>query len=213
MVDWKKYFVVFLITALIFGLAFYLSDFLSNRKINKLQSLQEDVSLDILSSQTEFDLLAERSCESLGRSILASKLGELAEKIEFSERNIGKTSEVVRLKKQYSLFEIKDYLLMKRVLRRCNLPAYFVLYFYSNENCQDCEKEGFVLTALREKHPDLRVYSFDYDLDLGAIRALKDLYKIKPELPALVVNEKTFQGFQDMETLEKLLGFKQPKKK
>ena len=208
MIDWKKYLIVFLITALIFGLAFYLSDLLGARKIDQLQSLQDETAIEVLSSEIEFDLLSEKSCENLGQSVLSQKLGELAEKIEFSEANLGFAQQVLQLKKQYSLLEIKDYLLMKQVLRRCNLPIHFILYFYSNKDCADCTREGHVLTSLREEHPDLRVYSFDFDLDLGAIGALKELFNIKEPLPALVVNEKTYQGFQELEVLEKLIGFK-----
>ncbi|HXK35185.1 MAG TPA: hypothetical protein VJ103_01625 [Candidatus Paceibacterota bacterium] len=208
MIDWKKYLIVFIITAFIFGLAFYLSNRLSTRKIGELETLQTDISIDILSSEIEFDLLAEKSCDSLGKSVLTEKLGELGQKVEYSEANIGLTPNVLRLKKQYTLLEIKDYLLMKQVLRRCNLPAHFILYFYSNKNCFDCNKQGYVLTSLRETYPELRVYSFDFDLDLSAASALKETFGVKEPLPVLVINEKAVSGFQDEETLEKLLGFK-----
>jgi hypothetical protein len=45
---------------------------------------------------------------------------------------------------------------------------------------------GYVLTALRNKYPDLRVYSFDYHFDLGAIETLKSIFKVKDQLPALI---------------------------
>jgi glutaredoxin len=81
------------------------------------------------------------------------------------------------------------------------------LYFYTTaENCTECTKQGFVLTELRKKYPDLRVYSFDYNLDLSALRALIKIYKIEDtKLPALIVNEKNITGFSTVEEIEKIL--------
>jgi len=66
-----------------------------------------------------------------------------------------------------------------------------------------CEKESLVLTSLREKYPELRVYSFDYSIDLSAVKALLTIYKIKDtELPALILDDKLLTGFHDIEDLE-----------
>lgn len=207
MFDWKKYILVFFITLALFLSAFYLSDFFGNRKIEAVKSIQDKVAVDILSSETKFALLEELSCRDVDNTFLSRELGELAGKIEYSEQNIsGSPEEILSLKRYYSLLEIKDYLLMKKVRERCGLKSVFVLYFYSTqEDCVDCEKQGYVLTALREQYPDLRLYSFDYNLDLSAVQALISIYKIKPELPALVINGKVYNGFQSLENIEKNL--------
>ena len=86
------------------------------------------------------------------------------------------------------------------------VKSIFVFYFYSDKDrCEDCEKQGYVLTALREKYPDFRIYSFDYNLDLSAIQALVSIYKVKNELPAMVFNGKVYNGFQSVEDIEKNL--------
>jgi thioredoxin-like negative regulator of GroEL len=113
---------------------------------------------------------------------------------------------VAALKRYYSLLEIKDYLLMKRITERCKEASVFVLYFYGNADaCEDCDKQSYVLTALREKYPGLRVYSFDYNIDISAVQTLKSIYKVGDALPALVMNGKTFNGFQSVEDIEKNL--------
>ena len=61
---------------------------------------------------------------------------------------------------------------------------------------------GYVLTALRDKYPDLRVYSFDYHFDLGAIKTLISINKVKPQLPALIINGVPYYGFKTIEELE-----------
>ena len=211
--DWKKYFFVFIITAAIFGTALYFNNYFNDKRIQEIQSIQNAISTDILSSETQFSLLSELSCKDIGSSILSKELNTLADKIEYSEKNIGTDdNDVVQLKKYYSLLEIKDYLLMKRVSEQCGKKFVFVLYFYSNsDKCPDCEKAAYVLTYLREKYPQLRVYSFDYNLDLSAIKTIIALFKIKNDLPAVVLDEKVLNGFQDKDSLEKSLKEVYPK--
>lgn len=61
------------------------------------------------------------------------------------------------------------------------------------------------MTALRDKYPDLRVYSFDYHFDLGAIDTLVSIYKVKLDLPALIINGLTYYGFYSVEDLETMV--------
>jgi hypothetical protein len=92
---------------------------------------------------------------------------------------------------------------MKQITERCGQKSVFVLYFYRNDNCSDCAKQGYVLTSLREQYPNLRVYSFDYDVDLSAVKAMISIYKVPKDLPALVINGKVYSGFQSVEAVEK----------
>src|SRR5262249_51793466 len=80
-------------------------------------------------------------------------------------------------------------------------------YFYSNEKdkCPDCEKEGFVLTKLRQDYPELRVYSFDYNLDLSALQTLISIYEVKDEEPALLINEKAYYGFKSVDDIKEVI--------
>ena len=202
--DSRKYIVAFLITAFIFATAIFASNVLSNKKVEDVRAIENRVALDILSSETQFALLAETSCKDIGPGFLSKELGPLGEKLSYADNQTGfNTEDVESLKRSYFLLEIKDYLLMKRLTEKCNIKPTFILYFYSDEDrCEDCEKMGYVLTALRDKYPDLRVYSFDYHYDLGAIQTLKSIYKVKPELPALIINSVPYYGFKDIEELE-----------
>ncbi|OGI63724.1 hypothetical protein A2914_00925 [Candidatus Nomurabacteria bacterium RIFCSPLOWO2_01_FULL_41_21] len=207
-VDWKKYFIVFLITLTLFLSASYLSDYFSTKKINQLKLIQDEISLDILSSETQFALLSELSCKNVsGFSVLSDLLGELGAKLEWGESNLGKTEEVEYLRKYYSLLQIKDYLLMKQISSRCGFKYAFVLYFYTTaENCSECERQGLVLSRLKNKYPELRVYSFDFSTDLSAVEAMLAIYKIEDtKLPALVVEGDLYTGFQDIDKLEPLI--------
>ena len=203
-VDWKKYIIVFFITIGLFLSASYVSNYFADKKINQIKSIQDEIAVNILSSETQFSLLSELSCKNVSGSILSGELGELGRKLEWEEENSGATEEVSYLKKYYSLLQIKDYLLMKRISERCKVKSAFILYFYTTaENCSECEKESLVLSALRDKYPELRVYSFDYSTDLSAVKAMLEIYKIKDtELPALILSDELLTGFRSIEELE-----------
>lgn len=204
MVDSRKYLMAFLITAIIFGTAIVASNLLGNKKVEDVRAIENRVALDILSSETQFALLAETSCRDIGPGFLSKELGPLGEKLSYAENQTGfNADDVESLKRSYFLLEIKDYLLMKRLTEKCNQKTFFILYFYSTKDrCEDCEKMGYVLTALRDKYPELRVYSFDYYYDLGAIGTLTSIYKVKPNLPALIINGVSYYGFKTVEELE-----------
>lgn len=205
--DWKKYVIALFITLTIFGSVVYISTIIGNKRIAEVRAIQEKVTLDIASSETQFNLLRELSCNDIDNSILSSELNSLAERLTILEdsgrRN---TAEVLSLKNSYALLQIKDYLLSKEINKKCGLRPVTVLYFYSNEgDCPDCAKEGYVLTFLRTEYPQLRIYSFDYNSDLSAVRTLASLFKVQPPLPALVIKDKAYSGFQSVEQIEALL--------
>ncbi len=209
MIDTRKYIFTFVITAAIFATAFFASSFFSNKRVEDVKQIQDNIAIDILSSETQFDLLKEVPCANINDSVLSPELNALGDKLSHTESERGSTDEdIVYLKKYYSLLQIKDYILSKKLAVQCGAAKkpVFIIYFYSNKgDCEDCEKEGYVLTRLKEKYPELRVYSFDYNLDLSAIDSMKTIYKIESSLPSLVIEDKTYTGFKSVEDLEKLL--------
>jgi hypothetical protein len=209
MIDTKKYIFTFVITAAIFATAFFTSTFFSNKRVESVKSIQDNIAIDILSSETQFSLLGEVPCSNISDNILSPELSALGDKLSRTENERGSyDSDVVYLKKYYSLLQIKDYLLSKKLGDKCGAKKkpVFIIYFYSNKgDCADCQKEGFVLTRLKEIYPDLRVYSFDYNLSLAALDSMKTIYRIKSSLPALVIEDKTYIGYKSIEELEDLL--------
>jgi hypothetical protein len=206
--NWKVYVISFLITAALFGTAFYLASFFNAQRLADVRSTQDTIAVDILSQETQFDLLAEHSCSDISEnSVLSRELQPLGERLDYLERTRGTSDdELLRLKRYYSLLEIKDILLMEKVADKCHLKPVFILYFYSNAgDCKDCETQGYVLTALSEKYPTLRVYSFDYNLDLSALKTLISIHDVDTPLPALVIKNKVHNGFQGLEDIEKTL--------
>ncbi|MFA4975231.1 MAG: hypothetical protein WC839_04115, partial [Candidatus Paceibacterota bacterium] len=206
-IDWKKYLIVFLITVTLFLSASYIGNYFSNKKVDQLKLIQDKISIDILSSETQFSLLSELSCKNISDSVISGELGDLGSKLEWGQENLGMTDTVLYLKKYYSLLEIKDYLLTKNISTRCKTKSAFILYFYTTaENCSECEKQGLVLSALRDRYGELRVYSFDYSIDLSAVKSMLQIYKIEDtKLPALVIDEEVLTGFHGIDELESMI--------
>lgn len=205
--DWTKYIIVFFITGALFAIAGGLSNFFTDKKVENMRAIQDKIAIDILSSETQFSLLSDLSCEQDdGEENLSHELNDLAEKINYSETNLKGNNDVNELKRYYSILEIKDYLLTKKINQKCGGKLTPVLYFYTTaSNCTECIKQAFVLTELRAKYPSLRVYSFDYNLDLSALKALIRVYKIDDtKLPSLVINDKKYTGFKTVEEIEKI---------
>ncbi len=203
----KKYLFAFLITAVIFVLAFFSSNYLSEKRVSEMRSIQDQIAIDLQSSETQFDLLGQVSCQDLGNSALSKELNSIAEQLSYMEqtRGVG-DSEVQTLKQYYSILEIKDYILLQKIADKCDVKPIFILYFYSNKgDCPECEKTGYVLTQLRTDYPELRIYSFDYNLNMSALKTLISLYNVQNKLPAMLLNGKVYYGFQSMDDIGKII--------
>jgi thiol-disulfide isomerase/thioredoxin len=172
--------------------------------------MQDALAIDLLSTETQFELLGNLDCELLGEQpVRSEELSQLAERLSYTENSLGdKNEQVIQLKKQYSLLQIKDYLLLQEMSRKCGTDPVFVLYFYSNKgDCTACPRAGEVLTYLRQEYPGLRVYSFDYHLELGALQTLTAIRKVDSgQLPAFIINNRApIYGFRNVEEMESLI--------
>lgn len=206
---WQRYFLAFIITAAIFGTAFYIAQRIDAERINEIRTTESNVSIDILSSETQFDLLGNLSCNTISaHPVLSDELNNLSSQLAVAESNLGTNNpEVIQLKQQYTLLEIKDYVLLQNISQKCGIKPQYILYFYSNAgDCQDCGRMGDVLTYMRQTYPDLRVYAFDYNLDLSALSTLKSLNKLDGQLPALIINnQEPVYGFKNLDDMLALM--------
>lgn len=207
-INGKKYLLSFVITAVVFLGAFYISKSFDKQRLNEVKALGDKLSLDITSSETQFDLLKESSCKVIAHSgTFTDELNALSEKISYLEDNFSTQNEdVIGLKKYYSLLEIKDYLVVNNISKKCGTKPITIIYFYSNpETCDDCKKLDYVMSTLRLNYPEVRIYSFDYNLDLSAIKTMISIYGVKNNLPAIIINDDIYYGFKSIEDMEKLI--------
>ncbi len=195
------------ITIVLAGTIAYTVDYLNRARITELSTIEDQLSIDILSLDTQFSLLEAAPCDSSASSTtLIGELADMGNRLSYTEGQLGSNNaQVTRLKEQYSLLEIRDYLITNELAAACGAKKPLtVLYFYSNAgDCTDCNKAGYALSYLRDTYPSLRVYSFDYNLDLGALKTFIAINKVQRSLPAFVVNGKHSYGFTSLADLEK----------
>jgi len=194
------------ITIAIIGTIAYAINYLNTARVAELSGIEEQLSIDTLSLDTQFSLLESAPCDSAATSTtLIGKLSDLGARLVYAENQLGTNNpQVLRLKQQYSLLEIRDYLITRQLAAACGIKPVTVLYFYSNAgDCADCDKAGYALSYLHDTYPTLRVYSFDYNLDLGALKTFIALNKVRQPLPAFVINGKQYYGFTSLADLEK----------
>ncbi len=204
---WRQYIIVLFITVGIFGVAYYASYFVNQKKLVDLQKAQDKISVNILTSETELDLADALSCAEIDNNYLTKELGELSSKIAHAEQNDTLSAdEILNLKKRYSIIQLQDFVLSKRIGEKCGQETSTILYFYTTrEKCPDCVKQGMILDAVKSANKKVRVYSFDSKIDLASIETLKTLYNIKEELPVVVVNGIPLRGLQNMRDINSLL--------
>jgi len=202
----RNVFIALLITVALTGTVAYAINYLNRARVAELSVIEDQLSIDSLSLETQFSLLETASCDSNASSVtLTSELADFGSRLAYAENQLGNDNpQVIRLKERYSLLEIRDYLITKRLADACRTKPVTVLYFYSNAgDCADCDKAGYALSYLRDTYPALRVYSFDYNLNLGALKTFIAVAKVQNTLPAFIINGKQTYGFTSLFDLEK----------
>src|ERR1700733_4998732 len=96
----KKYFIALVVTVAIFAIAWFASIYLNNRKITEIKDAQQQVTVDIMSSETQFDLLDELSCQDMNNNLLSQEISDLADKISYAEQNLNDQTQIALLKQQ-----------------------------------------------------------------------------------------------------------------
>lgn len=194
------------ITVVIIATVVYAINYLDRQRLAELTALQAQLATDTLSIETQFSLLENAPCADLvSGNQLSQEVSDLGDRLASAEARLGNNNpQVIDLKKQYTLLEIRDYLLNQQLTKTCHLKPNVALYFYSNTpgSCANCDRAGYALSYLRQTYPSLRVYSFDYNLDLGALKTLIQVAKVQQKFPAFVINGKVSYGFTSLADLE-----------
>lgn len=206
--EFNKYAATFAIATLLLIIGILIGNYLSNMKLSDIQEMENNVQFDIMSLEIQNLLFEENPCTTSVIPI-EEKLVDTSTKISFMEDQLGKTNEeVIRLKKYYSLLEIRHFLLMQKRKDECSMNYNLILFFYSNKDdkISESQKQGYVLDSLRQKYgtDKVKVYSLDTDLNLFIVSDLSKYYNIT-NVPGIILNEKAFLGFHSKEDLENFI--------
>ena len=194
------------ITSLIFFSGFFLSGIVGGSKLSELQEIQRSLNLDSRDLDIQYSLALEDPCSLIGLSELNQRLTNMGDKLTYLGGKIGtKGEEFSVLRADYYLSEVKHWLFIKEVNKKCSEDYTYILYFYSDD-CSSCGLQGATLTALKEENPSIMIYSFDINSELESLRTIKKLQNIdKQTLPILVINDDSYYGYMSKQNIEKEL--------
>jgi hypothetical protein len=200
----SRYLAALLFTILIFLVGFIIGNYISDLKLQKVYSLEEDIKINYLGNELLFQMISDDVCSHLNTSSYLEEVIETGRKLTHMESIYGFDSpSVISLKNHYSLQLIRLNLIQKKAIHFCNYTHPQVMYFYTNyKGCADCEDQGLVLSNVNKEYPVFDIYSFEYQLDNPALNYLKKKHNIeKWELPVIIINEEKYVGFQSKDYL------------
>lgn len=194
-----KYITAFLITAVMFVTAMVVSDELEQRRTVDIGSIRNGLSLQLASDELEDELRAGAECDLSRRQSFGEELGALGVRITYLEEQKGSDDiEVMQLKAEHSLLQIRDYLLTKAFNEKCEDSIPTVVAFLANDGCEDCLRAWHRLSAFQQEYPEVRLYAFDTLLDMSIIRTFRDvLGGSNEQIPVIFFNDELLEGSLD----------------
>lgn len=205
----RRHLATLIITICIFIIGLLIGSLINETKFSTIIDIQSKFKTQILSLEIQYDLLEEDICKVENPKDLEEELYEIGAVITDLEFELGKNDKrVLELAEYYSLLEVRHWLFMKTLKKQCGKRSNLILYFYSNlGDCGECEEQGYILTTLRKKYPDLRIYiySFNLNIDNPALNTLKDMYGVT-KVPSVIVNDKLYDKYITIQELERILG-------
>ena len=202
----RRYLIAFLITIGFFTIGILIGFQLSSTRISFLQESATQQRLDFDSLQVQYlyagKLTEQGNCNAIEATLNTNILNlvRTQERLEQYEKESATQLEAFRiLKREYTLAELRYWLLVRETQDICHRDAVTVLYFYSDDqDCPACRTEGFILTYLKKLFKDrLLVFSLDAELvEEPLVNLLLQSYNVT-SYPSIVVNDQLYEGFQD----------------
>jgi len=199
-----RFLAVFATTTLIFVAGILIGHSVTSSKVSELQETQNSLRLQAMAFETKYSLIEEELCSAIRSENPNKELYYMSDRLNMMEGRLGKNNpSVLSLVEEYSLLEIRHFLIQQRANKECEENRNLVLFFYSNlGDCDDCDKQGFVLNYIRDKYEDsVYVYSFNINMDNAALNTLKEIYEVETA-PTLVINGEKHEGLMDREKIE-----------
>lgn len=199
----SRYLAAFALTVVVFLIGYIVGTEVNDRKLESLQYMEQDIRVESLSNELVFALVQTDLCGSINMTSYTEELAQIGRRLTYMEDVYGYNApEVIRLKNYYSLLQIRHWMLTTQVKEKCGYDSPAVLYFYTNEGCEDCEDQGLVLTNTFRNYPFFNTYSFEYNTENAAVEFLKARYNITPgKLPTIVIDGEVHYGFQSKDFL------------
>lgn len=189
--------------------------YFNQERIDYINDVTTSQNLNYESMQLQYAYIdfigSEKSCVLLSKTLESDLLSleDLRIKIEKYSRDFNlDDEEYIQLKRKYTLAELKYWLLAKKAKEICGEDVVSLIYFYSPEDCDDCRAQSYILTSLKESFGGkLLIFSIDESFEEESmVGILKEIYDVS-KYPALIIEDKAFEGLVEKEDLKKLICF------
>jgi len=205
----KRYVLAFIIGTLIFIFGFLLTYSISYFEFQRISDFQGITSYNIFDNKLRVSLFNEDICSAISFKKVSDDLAFQGAIIDDLEKKFGKNNkDVLFRKKFYNLVELEHFEFVNQVNEECNKSIPTILFFYSNEerNLSTSEDAGKLLDSLKNRNPELLVYSFDINLDSELIEKLIKKYEIEIS-PTIILNDRIkLEDFRSIDEIEAELG-------
>ena len=199
------YIIALVVTVVIFCLGIYVGMVIDeSAKANvdsELKALEQDLYLSRIMLLMEEDTTSFCPIYSEKLESVNGQRQLIGDRLEYLETVRGVYDE--EMKERYFYLEMENYLLMDKMSRECGGEFVPVLFFYERDG-ETSLSQGEVLNQLRAAYPQVKVFSFDGNMDTAIVSVLKEKYLVS-SYPAVVFNGTRLVGFQSLEQLEKKL--------
>jgi len=208
----KRYVLVFILTAIIFSIGIFVGSKFTSYVVLDIEMSQEALKNQISGVDLKNEILKKVDICSLSWESLWKDKVELGNSVEMLERRLGKNDpQVLFLKTNYQLVQVRTWLLLKDIKERCTTDTKIILFFYTNKKDDQkgdpelSEAQGVVLNALYKKYGSkVSIFSFDINIKNPAVETLIDIYGIT-SAPTIVIEDKTYLGFKSRFEIEEYL--------
>ncbi len=208
----RRYAIALIFVLLIFAAGTLFGSYLSKERIDYLENEVYVHRLNFQSLQLQSLFLSSlisqnrtANCEALNY-FLEQNLESVAEAQQKVEKYMRESDKTVfyNYKREYIQAQINYWLMYQEVKRICEPNQAAILYFYSNEACNNCGAQGTILDYLKNKFgQSILIFSLDADLiDEPMIGILKETYNVE-ELPSLVIEDELHEGLMNKQELSK----------
>jgi len=205
----RRYVLAAILTLMMFLLGVMLGLVIESKRVVYIQKQAKQQELDFLSLQLQYQYVdqlgQEKNCPAIAKT-----LDETVTRLESARRRLEGYTQTANINKEefkilqrdYTLAQIRYWLLAKRTQKLCNTELATIIYFFSDDkDCPGCNEQSFVLTYLKKRLKDRLLNFVIYEKqEEPMVATLKKSYNITT-YPTLIVEDKKFEGFVSREEI------------
>lgn len=207
------------ISALLFGAGIFTGFSINKEKLSAVEIDLKNVLRSIEDFQLQFlfvDTLGKDStCPLLSDSLksINHQAYEIGRKLTENNPDTGEITDYnyyEDLSERYSRILTSYWLLATKMKDVCKSQSKTIIFFIEKGSCNKqspnmCDAQGFVLDNLKRVYDDkLLIFTMHTDVKEPSVKVLKEYYKVE-KYPSIVVEGIKYEGFQDKETLLRIL--------